>query len=158
MQTSIDELFAELDRLQQAKKFNQGFNTTEYLAASILDMDWHTIKDSRPRDAMLFEAGVMDRIGIIPEIVSRYRTPYFSHIFSGGYSAGYYSYVWAEVLDADAFEAFRKAGIFNEELAASYRHNILENGDTVPPMELYHRFRGADPDINALLKRRGLEP
>ncbi len=146
-----------IDRLQKAKKFNQGFNTTEYLAASILDMDWHSIKDSTPRDALTFEASVMKRIGIIPEIVSRYRTPYFSHIFSGGYSAGYYSYVWAEVLDADAFEAFKKAGIFNPELAASYRHNILEMGDAVPPMELYHRFLGRDPDIEALLHRRGLD-
>lgn len=144
-------------KLSKAKKFNQGFNTTEYLAASILDMDWHTITQASPRDALNFEAQVMQRIGIIPQIVSRYRTPYFGHIFSGGYSAGYYSYVWAEVLDADAFEAFREAGLFNHELATSYRKNILEMGDSVPPMELYRRFRGAEPGIEPLLKRRGLE-
>jgi len=145
-----------IEKLQKARKFNQGFNTTEYLAASILDMDWHTIKDETPRDAMAFEADVMTRIGIIPEIAPRYRTPYFSHIFSGGYSAGYYSYVWAEVLDADAFEAFRKAGIFNAELAEKYRKYILEMGDAAPPMELYREFRGSEPSIDALLERRGL--
>ncbi len=149
---------ALIEKIQKAKLFNQGFMTTEYLAASILDMAWHTITDTTPKEAMPFEASVMRRIGIIPEIAPRYRTPYFAHIFSGGYSAGYYSYVWAEVLDADAFEAFREKGLFDPELARSYRENILEKGGTVEPMELYVRFRGRKPEIEPLLERRGLVP
>lgn len=147
-----------IDKLQKAKMFNQGFMTTEYLAACILDMDWHTLHDTTPRDAEAFEAKVMQRIGIIPEIAPRYRTPYFAHIFSGGYSAGYYSYVWAEVLDADAFEAFKEHGLFNQEVATSYRKNILERGGSEDPMELYVRFRGRKPEIQPLLERRGLVP
>ena len=147
---------ALIEKIQRAKLFNQGFMTTEYLAASILDMAWHTLSDTEPKQAMPFEASVMRRIGIIPEIAPRYRTPYFAHIFSGGYSAGYYSYVWAEVLDADAFEAFREKGLFDPELARSYRENILEKGGTVDPMELYVRFRGRKPEIEPLLERRGL--
>lgn len=149
---------AELVRkLEQAKKFNQGFATTEYLAASLLDMNWHTLRDNTAQDPLAFEARVLERIGLIPQIIPRYRTPYFAHIFSGGYSAGYYSYIWAEVLDADAFEAFREKGLFHPELARSYRENILERGNSEPPMELYRRFRGADPKIEPLLKRRGLD-
>jgi peptidyl-dipeptidase Dcp len=106
---------------------------------------------------LAFEIEVMQAIGMIPEISSRYRTPYFGHIFGGGYSAGYYSYVWAEVLDADAFEAFKQRGLFNPDLALSYRKNILEAGDSEPPMELYKRFRGAEPSIEPLLARRGLD-
>ncbi len=145
-----------IDKLQRAKKFNQGFMTTEYLAASILDMDWHTLKTAEPQDAEAFEAKVMHRIGIIPEIAPRYRTTYFGHIFSGGYSAGYYSYVWAEVLDADAFQAFKEKGLFDPDLARSYRKNILEKGGTEDPMTLYLRFRGRKPSIEPLLERRGL--
>lgn len=148
---------AELvQKLQRAKKFNQGFATTEYLAASLLDMAWHTLRDTTVREPLAFEAQTLDKIGLIPEIASRYRTPYFAHIFGGGYSASYYSYIWAEVLDADAFEAFRQQGLFDPTLARSYRTNILERGNTEPPMELYRRFRGADPQINPLLERRGL--
>jgi len=146
-----------VEKLQRAKQFNQGFATTEYLAASILDMDWHTITAPVEGDAMDFEAATMERIGIIPEIVTRYRTPYFGHIFSGGYSAGYYSYVWAEVLDADGFEAFKEAGIFDPDVARSYRENILSAGDSEAPMVLYERFRGAEPSIEPLLVRRGLQ-
>ncbi len=146
-----------VEKLQRAKQFNQGFATTEYLAASILDMDWHTIAGPVEKDAMDFEAASMERIGIIPEIVTRYRTPYFGHIFSGGYSAGYYSYVWAEVLDADGFEAFKEAGLFDPEVARSYRENILEAGDSEAPMVLYTRFRGAGPSIEPLLVKRGLQ-
>jgi len=145
-----------IEKLQNAKRFNQGFMTTEYLAASILDMDWHTLSEPAELDALDFEAASMDRIGIIDEIAPRYRTPYFGHIFSGGYSAGYYSYVWAEVLDADAFEAFKEAGVFDPELARSYRENILSKGDSENPMVLYERFRGAPPSIDALIARRGL--
>jgi len=146
-----------VEKLQRAKQFNQGFATTEYLAASILDMDWHTLTGSDGAGAMDFEAASMKRIGIIPEIVTRYRTPYFGHIFSGGYSAGYYSYVWAEVLDADGFEAFKEAGLFDPDVARSYRENILSAGDSEAPMALYERFRGAKPSIEPLLVRRGLQ-
>jgi len=143
-------------KLQRAKTFNQGFDTTEYLAASYLDMDWHTLTAPEERNADDFEAQAMQKIHLIPEIVERYRTPYFGHIFGGGYSAGYYSYIWAEVLVADGFDAFKKAGIFNQELAGKYRKNILEAGDSEPPMVLYERFRGAKPSIEPLLKKRGL--
>jgi peptidyl-dipeptidase Dcp len=149
-----DELVA---KLQKVKQFNQGFATTEYLAASILDMKWHTLKDAAEKAALDFEDEVTKQIGLIPEVVTRYRTPYFRHIFSGGYAAGYYSYIWAEVLDADGFEAFKQAGLFDPELARSYRENILEAGGTEPPMDLYKRFRGAEPSIDPLLKKRGLE-
>ncbi|MCP4900128.1 MAG: M3 family metallopeptidase, partial [bacterium] len=148
-----DEL---ITKLQKAKQFNQGFVTTEYLAACILDLAWHTQTAPEPVDTESFESDAMDAIGLIPEIVTRYRSPYFSHIFSGGYSAGYYSYVWAEVLDADGFEAFEQAGIFNQELAQSYRENILAAGAGEAPMVLYERFRGAQPSIEPLLARRGL--
>ncbi len=147
---------ALIAKLERARRFNQGFATTEYLAASLLDMDWHTLTTPEEKDPMAFEAAAMERLGLIPEIEPRYRTPYFSHIFAGGYSAGYYSYVWAEVLDADAFAAFEKAGIFDPELARSYRENILEKGDSEPAMVLYERFRGARPSIEPLLERRGL--
>ena len=107
-------------------------------------------------DAHEFENTSMDRIGLIPEIVSRYRSQYFRHIFSGGYSSGYYSYIWAEVLDADAFEAFKENGIFDQKTARSYRENILETGGSEDPMTLYVRFRGAEPKIEPILERRGL--
>jgi len=145
-----------VEKLQQANKFNQGFATTEYLAASLLDMDWHAHSDTTVKDPMKFEASVAQRIGLIPEIMFRYRTPYFNHIFASGYSAGYYSYVWSEVLDADGFELFKEKGLFDKALARSFRKNILETGASEPPMELYKRFRGAEPKIDALLERRGL--
>lgn len=146
-----------IEKLQKAKQFNQGFATTEYLAASILDMDWHTLDEPVGQDTAAFEKASMDRIGIIPEIMPRYRSPYFGHIFSGeSYSAGYYAYVWAEVLDADGFVAFKEAGVFDPELAESYRKNILSAGDSENPMVLYERFRGAVPTIDALVARRGL--
>ncbi len=150
-----DEL---IEKLQAADKFNQGFATTEYLAASILDMDWHSITGEVEPDSPEFEAATVGRIGLIPEVVSRYRSTYFSHIFAGGYAAGYYSYIWAEVLDADAFEAFKEKGIFDQEFARSYRENLLERGGSEPPMALYLRFRGAEPTIEPLLERRGLVP
>jgi peptidyl-dipeptidase Dcp len=143
-------------KLQRARQFNQGFATTEYLAASILDMKWHGRTATDEVDAGDFEAEAMKAIGIIDEIAPRYRSTYFAHIFSGGYSAGYYSYVWAEVLDADGFEAFREQGLFDPDLAAAFRTHILEAGDSEAPMELYRRFRGSDPSIDALLARRGL--
>jgi len=145
-----------IEKLQKSSQFNQGFITTEYVAASLLDMDWHTLEEPVEKDAVAFEAAVAERLGMIPEIVFRYRTPYFNHIFAGGYSAGYYGYVWAEVLDADAFELFKEKGLFNQEVAKSYRENILEPGGTENPMEMYVRFRGAEPSVEPLIERRGL--
>ena len=147
-----------VDKIQNASLFNQGFETLEYLAASYLDMDWHTITDPVEYDAIIFENESMAEIGLIPEILPRYRSTYFNHIFSGSYSSGYYSYIWAEVLDADAFNAFVQTGdVYNEDFAAKYRKYILASGGTDDSMELYKRFRGQDPEIEPLLKRRGLE-
>jgi len=149
---------AELvEKLEKTKHFNQGFATTEYLAASFLDMDWHTLTSLDGVEAESFEDRSMKNIGLIDEIISRYRSPYFRHIFAGGYSAGYYSYLWAEVLDADAFEAFKESGdIFDAATAKSFRENILERGGSEDPMALYRKFRGKEPGPEALLKRRGL--
>jgi peptidyl-dipeptidase Dcp len=148
---------AELvDKLEKSKLFNQGFITEEYLAASILDMDWHTAPDPGSAAVRQFESEAMAKIGLIPEIVPRYRSTYFSHIFSGGYSAGYYAYIWSEVLDCDAYEAFQEKGIFDRATAASFRKNILEPFGTEEPLAQYVRFRGAEPKIDGLLKNRGL--
>lgn len=146
-----------VNKIEKASKFNQGFATTEYLAASFLDMDWHTITEPVTIDANTFENNSMKKIGFIPEIKPRYRSTYFNHIFAGGYSSGYYSYIWSEVLDADAFAAFKKSGnIFNPELAKKYREFILSSGGTEDAMELYKKFRGSEPSIEPLLERRGL--
>ena len=145
-----------VQKMLRAQRFNQGFATTEYLAASFLDMAWHSVVTDEELDVLSFEKAVMDDLGLISEIAPRYHSTNFSHVFGGGYSAGYYSYIWAEVLDADTFHAFEQTGLFDPELATSYRRNILEAGDTEPPMDLYRRFRGADPDIEPLLERRGL--
>jgi peptidyl-dipeptidase Dcp len=120
-------------------------------------MDWHTLQGDAPADAMAFEAQRLGAIGLIPEIVSRYRSPYFRHIFSGGYSAGYYSYIWAEVVDADAFQAFKEAGLFDKKTADRFRKYILSAGGTEDPMVLYKKFRGREPEIEPLLERRGLK-
>jgi len=147
-----------VDKIQNASLFNQGFETVEYLAASYLDMDWHTITDPVEYDVTKFENESMSRIELIPEILPRYRSTYFNHIFSGSYSSGYYSYIWAEVLDADAFNAFVQTGdVYDEEYAAKYRKYILASGGTDDSMELYKQFRGQDPNIESLLNRRGLE-
>ncbi len=146
-----------VDKLKKTELFNQGFATVEYLAACYLDMDWHTLLEAQERDAVEFEDESMKKIGLIPEIVVRYKSPYFSHIFSGGYSSGYYSYIWAEVLDADAFEAFKQAGLFDQKTATAFRENILARGGTEEPMTLYRRFRGTEPSVEPLLKRRGLQ-
>jgi peptidyl-dipeptidase Dcp len=144
-------------KLEKSSLFNQGFITAEYLAACILDMAWHTAPDPAAVDTRQFENGVMGRIGLIPEIVPRYRSTYFSHIFSGGYSAGYYAYIWSEVLDCDAYEAFEEKGIFDRATAESFRKNMLEPFGTEEPMAQYVRFRGAEPKIDGLLRKRGLE-
>ena len=148
-----DELVA---KIMAAETFNQGFMTTELAAASILDMKWHELSSVEGIDPMAFEAKACAEMGLIDEIIPRYRSTYFAHIFSGGYSAGYYSYLWAEVLDKDAFELFKEKGIFDKETATAYRKNILEKGGSDEPMDLYRRFRGADPDSGALLRGRGL--
>jgi peptidyl-dipeptidase Dcp len=145
-------------KISNASKFNQGFATVEYLAASYLDMYWHTLSDPAEKDAATFEKKVLEEIGLIPEIISRYRSTYFNHIFSGGYSAGYYSYIWSEVIDSDAFKAFVDSGdIYNKNLADSYRKNVLSKGGTLEAMEMYKAFRGQEPDIEALLVKRGLK-
>ena len=147
-----EELIAKLEKSAQ---FNQGFETVEYLAASLLDMDWHT--KAFNGDVLAFEKAAMDKIGLIDEIVPRYRSSYFSHIFSGGYSAGYYVYIWAAVLDADAFDAFKQSGnIFNPEYAAKFRTLLTRSGSD-EGMTIYKNFRGQEPSIEPLLKRRGLK-
>ena len=143
-------------RILEAEKANQGFATVEYLAASFLDMDWHTWTGPREVDVDAFEQASLARIALPHEILVRYRSPYFAHIFSSGYSAGYYSYIWSEVLDADAFEAFKEKGIFDAATARSFRRNILECGNTADAMERYKAFRGREPRVEPLLERRGL--
>jgi peptidyl-dipeptidase Dcp len=148
-----DEMVA---KLYNARLFNQGFETVEYLAASFLDMDWHMLKDTVEVDAAEFEKQSLANIGLMPEIESRYQSTNFGHIFSsGGYSSGYYSYIWAAVLDADAFQAFKETDLFNRELAASFRENVLSRGAT-DMMAQYVKFRGVEPKVGALLERRGL--
>ena len=145
-----------IEKINATGTFNQGFMTTELAAAAILDLKWHMLESMEGVDPMAFEAEACAQMGLIDEIIPRYRTTYFAHIFSGGYSAGYYSYLWAEVLDKDAFELFMEKGIFDPATAKSYRENILEKGGSDEPMELYRRFRGADPDPAALTRARGL--
>ena len=148
-----DSLVAKIDA---AGTFNQGFMTTELAAASMLDLKWHMLESMEGVDPMTFEAEACLQMGLIDEIIPRYRSTYFAHIFSGGYSAGYYSYLWAEVLDKDAFELFTQKGVFDKTTAMSFRRNVLEKGGSDEPMVLYRRFRGADPDPAALLRARGL--
>jgi peptidyl-dipeptidase Dcp len=146
---------ALIAKLEKSAQFNQGFETVEYLAASLLDLDWHT--QSFTGDVPSFEKAAMDKIGLINEIAPRYRSTYFSHIFSGGYSAGYYVYIWAAVLDADAFDAFKQSGnIFNPEYAAKFRTLLTKSGSD-EGMTVYKNFRGQEPSIEPLLKRRGLK-
>jgi peptidyl-dipeptidase Dcp len=146
-----------IEKIEKAEKFNQGFATTEYLAASYLDMDWHTQTKVQTWDVNAFEKNAMQKIHLMNEIVPRYRSTYFLHIFSGdSYASGYYSYVWAEVLDADAFEAFKEHGLFDKTTASAFRTNVLELGGTEDAMELYKKFRGAEPKIEPLLNRKGL--
>jgi peptidyl-dipeptidase Dcp len=145
-----------LEKLHNARFFNQGFATVEYVAASLLDMKYHTLTKFPEKDLNALEHEYFTEIGLMPEIVSRYRTTYFKHIWSSGYQAGYYSYLWAEVLEKDAFEAFLEKGLFNKELAGRFRTEILEKGGSDDPMNQYVRFRGREPEIEPLLKGRGL--
>jgi peptidyl-dipeptidase Dcp len=146
-----------VEKIQNAINFNQGFMTTELVAASILDMNWHDLKSVEGVDVQQFEKQKMTELGLIPEIAPRYCTTNFNHIFNSGYSAGYYSYLWAEVLDKDAFDLFKEKGIFDAQTAKSFRQNILEKGGSDEPMKLYKQFRGAEPNPEAMLKGRGLK-
>ena len=148
-----DELIA---KIENQSLFNQGFMTTELLAAALLDMELHMLTDTDGLDVVAYEKQIMDKLGLIPEIAPRYRATYFNHIM-GGYEAGYYSYLWAERLDADAFEAFKEHGIFDPATAEAFRKNILEKGGSDDPMKLYINFRGAEPKLEPLLKNRGLK-
>ena len=155
-----DEVIPEelVKKIEAAGTFNQGFMTTELTAAAILDMKWHMLSEIPMETSFVetFEAQACKDMGLIGQIIPRYRSTYFAHIFSGGYNAGYYSYLWAEVLDKDAFELFMQKGIFDTETSMSFRTNILEKGGSDEAMDLYRRFRGADPDPKALLRARGL--
>jgi peptidyl-dipeptidase Dcp len=146
-----------VDGIQASQAFNQGFGTTECLAAAFLDLDWHTLTDTEPVDATAFEKASMARIGLLPQVPVRHRTPYFAHSMGGEYAAGYYGYLWSAVLDSDAFQAFKERGdIFDPATARSFRTNILEKGGSEDPLDLYRRFRGRAPSVEPLLKKRGL--
>jgi len=145
-----------LDKIEKAGTFDQGFATVEYLAASYLDMDYHTQTNPIEGNISKRETDAMKKIGLPDEIISRYRSTYFQHIFAGGYSSGYYSYIWSGVLDTDAFAAFKQKGLFDKGLADGFRKNVLEKGGTEDPMKLYVQFRGREPKVDALLKKRGL--
>lgn len=148
-----------VDKIRKAGTFNQGFGTVEYMAASYLDMAFHTITEPITGDVLAFEKAAMDKIGLIDAIVPRYRTGYFNHAFGGSesYSSGYYSYLNSEVMDADAFGAFRENGLFDKATAEAYRENILSKGGTRDAMEMYVSFRGRKPEFDAILKRRGFK-
>lgn len=148
-----------IEKLDKSGKYGQGFATTEYLAASLLDMDYHVLKEIPAEfDVMAFEQQTLGKRGLLKQIPSRYRTTYFNHTMGGGYTAGYYSYIWAEVLDADAFQAFKETGdIFNQDLAQKFRTYILTPGGIDDAMDMYKNFRGKEPGTDALLKNRGLK-
>ncbi len=146
-----------IEKIQNAKLFNQGFSLTEYIASAYLDIYWHTTSDGKVDDVNFFEKQILEKIGLIPEIIYRHRSTYFAHIFSGGYSSAYYSYIWCNVLDTDAFEVFKENGIFDKTTADSFRKNILEKGYGDKAMNLYKSFRGKEPQIETFLKSRGLE-
>lgn len=150
---------AELvEKINNSLKFNQGFMTTELCAASILDMKWHELESIEGIEIDAFEEKVCREMGLIPEIGPRYRTTYFNHIFSSGYSAGYYGYLWAEVLDKDAFSIFEASGnVWNKELATKFKQTFLERGGSEEPMVLFEQFAGRRPDNTAFLKGRGLK-
>ncbi len=148
-----------VEKMDKSGKYGQGFATTEYLAASYLDMDFHVLKEiPQGMDVMQFENETLGKRGLLPQIPSRYRSTYFNHTMGGGYTAGYYSYIWAEVLDADAYEAYKETGdIFNQEVAGKFRKYILTPGGIDDAMDMYVNFRGKEPGIEPLLKNRGLK-
>ena len=148
-----------VEKLDRSSKYGQGFASTEYLAASLLDMDFHVLENIPDDfDVMEFERKTLVDRGLLNQIPSRYRTTYFNHTMGGGYTAGYYSYIWAEVLEADAFNAYQETGdIFNQEVAAKFRKHILTPGGINEAMDMYVNFRGKKPSIEPLLKNRGLK-
>jgi len=148
---------ALIKKLQESATFDQGFATVEYLAAAYLDLDYHNRTEPLTQNVIDFEKASMDKLGLINSIIPRYRSTYYSHIFSGGYSAGYYSYIWSGVLDTDAFDAFKTSSLFDQKNAKSFRTNILEKGGTLDAMQMYKNFRGAEPSIEPLLRKRGLD-
>ena len=152
-----DELFQKVKR---ASKFNQGFATVEYVASAMVDMEFHLLTSVDRLDVAAFEKQALDKIGMPKEIVMRHRTPHFTHVFSGdGYSAGYYSYLWSEVLDADAFKAFEETGdVFDRATAARLKEFVYSAGYRRPPADAYRAFRGRDPKVEALLEKRGFGP
>ncbi len=147
-----------VNKIIEARKFNQGFMTSELAAASILDMKWHELTEEQLEgvDIAEFEKKVCSDMGLIKEIIPRYRTTYFNHIFNSGYSAGYYGYLWSEVLDKDAFDYFRQQGIYDKQVATKFRKTFLEKGGSEEPMVLYEMFKGGQPDPGAMLRARGL--
>jgi len=145
-----------IDKIVKSGLFNQGFITVEYLAACLLDMKYHTLAEPQDLDINQFEKDYFDEIGLIPEIVSRYRSTYFNHII-GGYAAGYYGYIWSEVLDCDAFEAFKETSLFDQKTADAFRKHVLEKNGTADYMSMYVNFRGREPRIEPLMKNRGLQ-
>ena len=147
---------ALIDRLVAARQYGAAYSCMRQLGFGYIDMAWHTVTEP-VTDAAAFERKAMDGVRVFDDNVGMV-SPQFSHIFSGGYAAGYYSYKWAEVLDADAFAFFKENGTFDAETAAKFRENILSKGGTVHPAELYRRFRGKDPSIDALLIRDGIKP
>ena len=148
---------ALVDKIEKSAQFNQGFITVEYLAAALLDMDWHTLATTAEQDTTAFEKASMAKIQLLPEIPPRYRSTYYSHVFSGGYSAGYYAYIWSEVYDKDAFQAYKEKGnLFDQATAKAFR-KVLEQGGTVDAMAAYKAFRGRDASVEPLLKARGLK-
>ena len=147
-----------VDRLNAASTHNQGFTTAELVGAALLDLQFGKLNPDGPVDVAAFEAKVAKELGMPAELTFRYRSPYFKHVFgSDGYASGYYTYLWAEVLDTDGFELFKEKGIFDPATAKAFRENVLEKGGSVDPMELYINFRGQAPSVDALLRNRGLD-
>ena len=150
---------ALVEKIRKSEQFNQGFATVEYLAAAILDMDWHSLTTTQEQDTAAFERQTLERIGMLAAIIPRYRSEYYNHIFGpgGGYAAGYYNYIWSEVLDSDAFQAFKENGLFDQATAKAFRDNILERTGMEDAMTLFERFRGREPSVEPLLVKRGLK-
>jgi peptidyl-dipeptidase Dcp len=147
-----------VEKLDKSSKFNIGFITTEFLAAALLDMEYHSLTEPINIKISDYEKSVLDKYGLIREIKPRYRSTYFNHIWAGGYAAGYYSYYWSEMLDSDAFQAFKETGdIFNRDIAAKFEKEILSRGGTKDALEMYIAFRGKEPGVDALLTNRGLK-
>ncbi|MDL2277626.1 M3 family metallopeptidase, partial [Parabacteroides sp. OttesenSCG-928-G07] len=146
-----------VQNLVDAANFNTGYLCCRQLSYGMLDMAWHTLKQPYTGDVQTFEKEAWKQTIIVPDVPGALMSTSFAHIFSGGYAAGYYGYKWAEVLDADAFSMFKSAGIFNEEVAKSFRENVLSKGGTENPSVLYQRFRGQNPTIDALLIRNGIK-